>query len=80
MGITQEELAKKLGYNWKTTVCAWENDYVALRADDIIKLSTLFGVTTDYLLGLSSDSKTLECRNCTYKRKYVAIINDINRD
>ena len=50
-GMTQEELGKKLGVI-KQTVSSWEKGISEVRNDTLITLSRLFGVTTDYLLGL----------------------------
>nr|DAH48472.1 MAG TPA: Repressor protein CI [Caudoviricetes sp.] len=50
-GMTQEELGEKLGVI-KQTVSSWEKGISEVSNDTLITLSRLFGVTTDYLLGL----------------------------
>lgn len=53
---TQEELAKKVGFKSKTTVAKWEtetSDNIP-RGRELVKLSYLFGVSTDYILGLTN--------------------------
>ena len=57
MGITQEELAKKVDKS-KKTVSNWETGRRSPQATDLEKLSKLFGCSTDYLLGLTEERKT----------------------
>lgn len=52
LDLTQEELAKKIGYT-RTAVSAWEIGRNEPSNADTIKLANFFGVTTDYLLGKS---------------------------
>ena len=51
-GWTQVQLAQKLGVT-KQTVSNWENDNIQPSIDMLIKLSKIFNVSTDYLLGLT---------------------------
>lgn len=48
---SQVELGKRLGVA-KQTVSNWENDNIQPSIEMLIRLSRLFDVTTDYLLGL----------------------------
>ncbi len=48
---SQVELGKRLGVA-KQTVSNWENDNIQPSIEMLIRLSRLFGVTTDYLLEL----------------------------
>ena len=50
-GWSQVELAKRLNIS-KQTVSNWENDNIQPSIEMLIRISKLFGVTTDYLLGL----------------------------
>ena len=52
--ISQVELASKLGVT-KQCVSNWENDNILPSVDMLLKLSKLFNVSTDYLLGNSTD-------------------------
>lgn len=52
LNLTQEELAKKIGYT-RTAVSAWEIGRNEPSNADTIKLANFFRVTTDYLLGKS---------------------------
>ncbi len=49
--LTQVKMAKKLGYT-QTAICKWEAGTRSPDLDDLVKIATTFGVTTDYLLGL----------------------------
>lgn len=54
-GWTQVELAHKLNIT-KQTISNWENDNIQPSIDMLIKLSKIFNVSTDYLLGLSPNT------------------------
>lgn len=49
-GWSQVELAKKLGVA-KQTVSNWENENIQPSIEMLVRLSKLFGVSTDYMLG-----------------------------
>ena len=49
---TQVQLAYKLGVT-KQTVSNWENDNIQPSIEMLVKLSKIFDVSTDYLLGLT---------------------------
>lgn len=51
-GWTQVQLAQKLGVT-KQTVSNWENDNIQPSIDMLVKISKIFNVSTDYLLGLT---------------------------
>lgn len=48
--LTMDDLANKVGVK-KSTVSMWENSNVVPRDEILIKLSALFDVSIDYLLG-----------------------------
>ena len=50
-GWNQVELAKRLNVA-KQTVSNWENENIQPSIEMLMKLSKLFGVSTDYLLGI----------------------------
>ena len=50
-GWSQVELAKKLGVA-KQTVSNWENENIQPSIEMLVRISKLFRVSTDYLLGL----------------------------
>ncbi len=62
-GLSQVELGKKLGVT-KQSISNWENNYIQPSIEMLVKISAVFSVSTDYLLGL--DSRTyIEITNLT---------------
>lgn len=53
LGLTQEDLAKKIGYT-RTAISAWEIGRNEPSYSDIVKIADFFNVSTDYLLGKSN--------------------------
>lgn len=51
LGWSQVDLAAKLNVA-KQTVSNWENENIQPSIEMLVRLSKVFGVTTDYLLGL----------------------------
>ena len=51
--MTQAQVAKRLNLS-KTAVSGYENNTKTHSVDVLIQLSILYGVTTDYLLGLDN--------------------------
>ena len=51
--MSQVELAKRLGVT-KGCVSNWENDNAQPSIEMLVRLATLFSVSTDFLLGLDS--------------------------
>lgn len=49
-GLTQKEVATVVGVN-QNTYSYWENGKTKIDSESLAKLSELFGVTTDFLLG-----------------------------
>lgn len=54
--LTQEQVAQVLNTS-KQTYGRYENGTRKLSIEDLIKLAQYYNVTTDYILGLSNDSK-----------------------
>ena len=75
--LSQVDMAKKLGVS-KQCVSNWENDNVVPSIDMLIKISRLFNVSTDRLLGLDNN-KYLEITGLDdiQLAHIQAIINDI---
>lgn len=55
-GWSQVELAKRLGVA-KQTVSNWENENIQPSIEMLVRLAKIFGVSTDYLLGLEEVSR-----------------------
>lgn len=53
--LTQEQLAEKLGVT-RQAVSRWESDTAYPETDKIVRMAALFGVSCDYLLGVSKES------------------------
>lgn len=51
-GYTLEDVAKMLGVS-KATVKNWEDDIGTCKGVHLLSLSNVFGVSVDYLLGVS---------------------------
>ena len=51
-GMTQKQVADKLSLT-KSVISAYETDVRLPSYDILIKIAAIFGVTTDYLLGVS---------------------------
>ncbi len=55
-GASQVELATALGVT-KQSISNWENDNIQPSVEMLVKLAQYFSVTTDYLLGISSEKQ-----------------------
>jgi len=53
-GLTQPQLAERLAVT-KSVISAYENEIRMPSYDILMKLATLFGVSTDYLLGMNNE-------------------------
>ena len=75
-GWTQVQLAQKLGIT-KQTVSNWENDNIQPSIDMLVRLSGIFNVSTDYLLGLTpTNSINVDGLPPEFVSHLVQIIND----
>ena len=54
--MTQAELARELGLT-RSSINAWEMGLSVPSTPFIVELAKLFGVSTDYLLGLTDEKK-----------------------
>ena len=59
-GLSQLELSEKLGYKSQGTVGMYETGKRVPDGETISKIASIFGVTTDYLLGNESSVNELE--------------------
>ena len=75
-GWTQVQLAQKLGIT-KQTVSNWENDNIQPSIDMLVKLSKIFNVSTDYLLGFTpANSINVDGLPTEFVSHIVQIIDD----
>ena len=54
-GWSQEQLREKTGVERRETITQWENGTRKIKAEHILLLCEAFGISADYLLGLSDD-------------------------
>lgn len=56
LGLTQEELAKKVGVS-RWTIVSWErsSDLTSIRHSSMVKLLEIFGCSEEYLLGKTDE-------------------------
>ena len=76
-GFSQVELAEKLGVS-KQSVSNWENDNIQPSIEMLVKISRIFNVSTDFIIG--EDNHTyIEVTNLTKTQIHHVqqIINDI---
>ena len=75
-GWTQVQLAQKLGVT-KQTVSNWENDNIQPSIDMLVKLSKIFNVSTDYILGLTpTNSINVDGLPTEFVSHIVQIVDD----
>lgn len=61
-GLTQKEIAAVVGVN-QNTYSYWENGKTKIDSESLAKLSELFGVTTNFLLGKAPCKTTVDSVN-----------------
>lgn len=62
-GISQVQLANELGVT-KQCISNWENDNIMPSVEMLVKISTFFNVSCDYLLGIEN-SQMIDCSGLT---------------
>lgn len=77
--LSQTEVAAKLNVT-KQSVANWENGNVMPSIDMLIKISTVFNVSSDFLLGLDN-RKFIDVTNLTLEETahIQILINDLKR-
>lgn len=79
LGYSQVALAKKLGVS-KQAVSNWENDNIQPSIEMLMRLADLFSVSTDYLLGRSSDLQVdLSSLDDETAGHLILLINDLRK-
>lgn len=73
MGLTQSDLAKKLGIT-RSSVNAWELGISVPSTQYVVELAGIFKVSTDYLLGVKSTT-TVSVEGLT--EKDVNLVNSV---
>lgn len=57
--MTQERFAELLGVS-RTAVAKWENGYAEPSLQNIVRISEVFNVSSDYLLGVNIKRKSIQ--------------------
>lgn len=78
INMTQRELASELGVT-QQTICKWENSIVMPSYEMLIKISYLFNVTTDYLLGRNDDPSQQQCNMDKQEKRSTLCDKELRR-
>lgn len=77
-GLTQKEFAQRFGAA-QNTVSRWEAGTRGIDTDTLADIANFFGVTTDYLLGISSDKKDRPAEDLSEaKRALIDLIDSLS--
>lgn len=60
LGLTQDELAKKLNVSGKSVISNYEKGYSKPDLDTLAKMAKIFGCSVDYLLGRTDEPRSPE--------------------
>lgn len=71
-GYTQAELARKLGLT-RSSINSWEMGLSIPSTPYIIELSNLFGVSTDYLLGMENENMVIHINGLSEEEVAILI-------
>ena len=77
--LNQVELGKRLGVS-KQSVCNWENDNAQPSIEMLVRMATLFSVSTDYLLGFEGDPNAVTIDATGLPMETVAHVQQIVDD
>lgn len=69
-GMTQEELGNKVGLKF-SAISKYEKGLVPIQAENLIKFAEIFGVSTDYLLGVSNTGTEQKETSPTPEEVYI---------
>ena len=77
--MTQAQVAKRLNLS-KTTISGYENNIKTPSIDVLVRLANLYGVTSDYILGIEK-KKMLVIDGLTENEERIlkALINEFNQ-
>ena len=77
--MTQAQVAKRLNLS-KTTISGYENNIKTPSIDVLVRLANLYGVTSDYILGIEK-KKVLVIDGLTENEERIlkALINEIHQ-
>lgn len=73
LGLTQEELAERMGYKSRSTINKIEKGMVDVARNKIAKFATVLGVTPAYLMGWDTEDTPTEDTSINFQPKGVQI-------
>lgn len=76
-GLSQKEFAKRFGAA-QNTVSQWETGARSIDDETLCKLSAYFGVSVDYLLGLSDEKKSPAENLSGAKREMIELVDQLS--
>lgn len=79
VGLSQKEFAKAFGAA-QNTVSQWETGARSIDDETLCKLSAFFGVSVDYLLGLSDEKKNPAENLSEAKQEMIELVDKLSDD
>lgn len=80
LGMSQEELARAIGYKSRSSINKMEVDGRGLPQTKIVALARALGVTPAYLMGWEEDSASLEKKYEEEFLRRVRLLSDTNKN
>lgn len=82
LGLSQAELAKKLGYTSKVTISKIENGSNDIPQKKLFDFAEALDTTVSYLIGEQSHSDTIMdvASKAVYNKELYPIVNDLSND
>ena len=77
LGMTQEELALKIGYKTRDTICKVENGKNAIVQSKLIELAKALNTSTDYLLGFTDNVEESPDNILPIRFKKIPLLGEI---
>lgn len=71
--LTQEQVARRLNLT-KASISGYENNTINPPNDALVKLALLFGVSTDYLLGLDKQESIIISELTSSQKEIVRLL------
>lgn len=79
-GMSQEDLANKLGYKSFTTIQKWESGVSEPSVSTVKRIAGIFGVTMDQIINDGSSSAAADPLQLTEQEKHIiSIYHDLDR-
>lgn len=79
LGLTQEELALKMGYKGKTSVCVAENKGDNVTTTKVKKFAKALDISYNYLIG-DYDENDIEPEQSTRAKEFMKLFENVGPD